>query len=115
VGNDQTRPGKLTVVCVDWRPLHKASLRGFARIHIVELALIINDVAIHESHGKLWAAPPTKPWIKDGALILGDNGRPQYSPILEFQRAEVRSAFSQRVIEAVNRFDPKALAMEGAA
>jgi hypothetical protein len=105
---------KLTVICTSWRPLRRHSLMGFARIRIAEFAFTINDIAIHESHGKLWAAPPSKPWIKDNKLVLGDDGRPQYSPIFEFDRRDVSDAFSRAVVDAVVRFDPRALAVEEA-
>jgi hypothetical protein len=82
----QRAMSKLTITVVDWRPLRKNTLLGFARIRIAEMDLTIHEVAIHTSHGKMWAAPPSKPWIKDNALVLGDDGRPKYSPLLEFGR-----------------------------
>jgi hypothetical protein len=101
--------GKLSVVCADWRPLHRNTLRGFARIRIAELDLTIHDVAVHQKGERTWAQLPSKPWIRDGQLITGDDGKIQYSPILEFDRREVREAFSQRVVAAVIDFAPRAL------
>jgi hypothetical protein len=107
---------KLSVTCADWRPLHRNTLRGFARVRIAELDLTIHDVAIHEKNGRAWAQMPAKPWIRDGQLVADDTGKVQYSPILEFNRREVREAFSQRVIAAVINFAPQALDLtEGAA
>jgi hypothetical protein len=107
---------KMTVECEAWRPLRKNTLLGFATIRIVELDPAIIDVPVNTSHGKIWASPPSKPGIKDGTVILGDNGRPQYFPIIEFGRKETRDAFSRAVVEAVTRFDPNALQCgEGAA
>jgi hypothetical protein len=104
--------GKLSIVCVDWRPLRKNTLLGFARIHIGELDLTIHDVAVHEKADRRWAALPARPRIRDGAVVTDDDGKVQYSPILEFSRREVRDAFSQRVVDAVTRFDQYALQME---
>ena len=58
---------KLTVTCADWRPLRRNTLRGFARVRVVELDLTIHDVAIHEKNGRTWAAT---------ALEAMDPGRP---------------------------------------
>ena len=105
-------PGKLTVECLAWKPLRKGSLRGFGKIRVVELDLVVHDVAVHESHDRQWAALPARPWLKDGAVVTDDAGKIQYSPLLEFTSSEVRDAFSGRVIEAVLRFAPNALALE---
>jgi hypothetical protein len=101
---------KLSVTCADWKPLHRNTLRGFARVRIAELDLAIHDVAVHEKNGRTWAQLPSKPWIRDGQLVTDDAGKVQYSPILEFDRKEVREAFSERVIAAVIAAYPKAFA-----
>jgi hypothetical protein len=101
---------KLTLACSDWRPFHRNTLLGFARIRISELDLTIHDIAIHEKNGRTWAQLPSKPWIRDGQLVTDDTGKVQYSPILEFDRKEVREAFSGRVIAAVIAVYPKAFA-----
>jgi hypothetical protein len=103
--------GKLTIVCSDWKPLRRNTLRGFAKIHIVELGMTIADVVVHETHGKLWAAPPSRAWVKDDALVRDDNGRTKYSPVFEFDRREVGTAFSAAVIRAVDERFPNALAV----
>ena len=103
---------KLTLICSDWRPLKKNTLLGFARIHIGELDLTIHDVAVHEKADRRWAALPARPWIKGGAVVTGDAGKIQYSPLLEFGRREVRDAFSNAVIRAVSERFPDALERE---
>jgi hypothetical protein len=103
---------KLTVICEAWRPLRKNTLAGFASIKIVEMDLAVHDVAVHQKNDRTWAQLPGRPWVKDGAVVLDDNGRPQYSPLLEFGRRETRDAFSQRVVEAVLAAYPGALALE---
>jgi hypothetical protein len=105
---------KLSIVCQDWKPLKRNTLCGFARIHVVEMDLVIHDVALHESHGKRWAQLPSRPWVKDGAVITDDAGKVQYSPLLEFGRREVRDAFSARVVQALLEAYPGALALEEA-
>jgi hypothetical protein len=101
---------KLSVRCTDWRPLRKNTLLGFARVQIAELDLTIHDVALHRSHGRLWAQLPSRPWVKDGQVVLGEDGKIQYSPLLEFGRREVRDAFSAAVIRAIEERFPDAFA-----
>jgi hypothetical protein len=104
------RTAKLTIICADWRPLQRNTLLGFARIRISELGLTIHEVAIHQKGEKMWAQLPSKPWVRDGQLVTGDDGKLQYSPVLEFDRREVREAFSQRAAAAVIAAYPRAFA-----
>lgn len=105
---------KLTVRCIAWRPLHKNTLRGFADICIVEMRMTIREVAVHAQGPKAWAQPPARPWIQGGELVR-EAGKIQYSPILEFDGAAVRAAFSAAVVRAVRDYDPRALDVEAAA
>jgi hypothetical protein len=105
---------KPSVTCQDWRPLAKNTLRGFARIRIAELDLIVHDVAVHQKNDRSWAALPARPWVKDGAVVLDDDGKVKYSPIIEFARVETRNAFSARVVQALLGAYPGALALEEA-
>ena len=105
---------KLTVTCEGWKPLQRNTLLGFAGITIGELELKVYDVALHQKDGRMWAALPARPWIKDGALVVDENGKPQYSPVLEFDRRETRDAFSRAVVRAIGERFPDALEMEDA-
>jgi hypothetical protein len=105
---------KLTVTATNWRPLLKNTLRGFVTAHVAELRMSFLDIAIHEKNGKAWAAVPSRPWIKDGVVLRDENEKPSYSPIVEFDSPEVRSAFSDAVVRAVEAKFPGALALEGA-
>jgi hypothetical protein len=101
--------GKLTIKCVAWRALRRNSLRGFATVKIEEMRLAVHSVAVHEKNGKAWAQLPSQPWIKDGAHVKGDDGKPQYSPLFEFDSIAVHDAFSDAVVRAVLAYDPRAL------
>ena len=59
----------------------------------------------------MWAALPARPWVQNGAVVVGDDGKVQYAIILEFSRREVRDAFSNAVIRAVRERFPDALAL----
>jgi hypothetical protein len=108
--------GKLTVICEDFRPLVRNTLRGFAVIVIAELRLRIRDVAVHEKGESRWAQLPSKPQVKDGALVKDpDTGKVQYVHIMEFDGRAVRDAFSRVCIDALLEFAPGAFDPEEAA
>jgi hypothetical protein len=106
---------KLSITCLDWRPLRRNTLVGFARVEITELRLVIHDVGIHAKGDSRWAALPSRPWVRDGRVVTGEDGKAQYSPILEFTDRATREAFSRRVIEAIFACFPQAFAVEAMA
>jgi hypothetical protein len=106
---------KLALECVDWRPLRRNTLAGFAAIRIHAMRLTILDIAIHTKGTSHWAALPSKPQVRDGMLVRGDAGKIQYTPLFEFDTAEVRAAFSRAAVAAVLELYPDALATEVAA
>jgi hypothetical protein len=74
---------------------------------IRELRLKVHEVALHQKNDARWAAMPSRPWLKDGVAIRGDDGKIQYSPLFEFEIREVRDAFSHAVWQALLDFDPE--------
>lgn len=102
--------------CVGFKPVCRGSLRGFASIAFVDLRMTIHGIGIHVQNGSSWAQAPVQAWIKDGNAVKDDRGKVVYSPpLLEFGSAEVRRAWSDRVVRAVVDFDPHALDRETAA
>jgi hypothetical protein len=99
---------KTTIVCDDWKALHRNTLLGFASIKIPELHLSIRDIAIHQKNGHRWAQLPAKPQIKDGAVVKDSTGRVVYFPMLAFDSREVANAFSAAVVDAVLVHEPAA-------
>jgi hypothetical protein len=55
--------GTLTIRCLDFKPMHKNTLRGFATIEVVELHMIFHDIAIHQKRTSRWATLAMKPQI----------------------------------------------------
>jgi hypothetical protein len=102
---------KLSISCESWKPMQRNTLQGFATIFIGEIELKITDVAIHAKGDRRWAQLPARPWVKNGALVTGDDGKVQYSPVIEFARREVADAFSRAVVDAILKVDPHALEM----
>jgi len=99
---------KLSITCLDFRPLVRNTLRGFATIKIRELRLEICDVTLHQKGAARWVQLPAKPQVRDGALVKDDAGKIQYVHIMDFDSREVRDAFSRACIDAVTRAFPDA-------
>lgn len=94
---------KKTVECLDFRPMDRGSLVGFATIRIAELRLTIKDVGIHDRDGRRWAQLPAKPQIDREHRGIMKDGKLQYNNILTFDSREIADAFSAAVLAAVDR------------
>jgi hypothetical protein len=93
--------GKIGVECVEFKPMERGTLRGFATVRIPSMRLTIKDVAVHDKDGRQWAQLPAKPQLdRDRQLVMKD-GKVQYVPILLFDSREVSDAFSAAVLRAV--------------
>src|ERR1051326_2552865 len=113
-GNEKRRPGQeaapstypdsasVRLRLVEWKPLRKNSLRGFATIEL-PIGLIISDVPVLVgSNGRPWASLPSKPQLtSDGVARRGEDGRIQYSPILKWRDRSLSERFSDAVVAAV--------------
>ena len=78
--------------------------------------ITIHEISVLETSGRFWAAPPSKPMIdRTGFAMIGDDGKRRYSPISEFTTREIRSRWSDSVIEALRTAEPEALAPQPAA
>jgi hypothetical protein len=98
---------------VEWRPLRRSTLRGFATVEL-PIGLTIADVAVHVSHGRAWAGLPSKPMVgSDGAALRDDAGKVRYSPILSWRDRDMRDRWSDVVIELVRAAHPNALELGG--
>jgi hypothetical protein len=107
---------KFSITVLDFKPLHRNTLVGFANIRIAEMHLEIRDVAIHVKGGSRWAQLPAKPMIdRDGAAIRDSTtGKIAYTNLFEFTDRATRDAFSHAVIAALLDACPNALVeMEG--
>jgi len=105
---------KLTVTCRNFKALRRNTLVGFVTVYIRELRLEIRDVAIHQKGEARWAQLPAKPMIDKNGVAIRDSstGKIQYASILEFDRREVRDAFSRAVIAALLELVPGAFDAE---
>src|SRR3954471_13692535 len=67
-----------------FKPLVKNSLRGFASVEL-SIGLVLTHVPVLVSHGKAWAALPSKPVLDREGRQAEVDGKRQYAPILEWR------------------------------
>ena len=97
---------EMPVKLLTWKSINKGGLRGFADIQLG--ALRINGVMVYrKKDGGSWAALPSKPSIgSDGTVFKGQDGKPKYTPILEWTNRDTSDKFSAAVIGAVEHEYP---------
>lgn len=100
--------------CVDFKSVERATLRGFAVIEMPS-GLVLLDVSLHARDGKRWCSPPSKPMIdRDRRLMVDDDGKPRYAPLIEFIDAKTRFRWSSACVAAIDAYlDGKAPARGG--
>ena len=98
-----------TITISDWKPLTSGSLRGFVTISMPS-GMIVREVSVYATNGKVWAKPPSKPMIdRNGCVMLDDAGKRRYAQIIEFSSAEIRHRWSEAVVAALLAAHPEAL------
>ena len=99
---------KMTLRCSNWRELRRGTLRGFADVMIVDLRLIVRDVAVHQrSVTDRWVSLPCKPSVKNGALSRRADGSPIFTPLLAFADRQIGDDFSSAVVKAIIEAFPR--------
>jgi hypothetical protein len=90
------------IICLEWRPCDRNTLKGFAKIKVSPWHLIMDGVAVHERDGRSWAQLPARPQIdKETGQVVRDGAKIQYAKVLEFDDREVANRFSDAVVAAV--------------
>jgi hypothetical protein len=104
---------KQAIKCTAWKAVERNTLRGFASIYIPAVRLTIHDVSVHKKGESRWAQCPSKPQLDKNHNTIRDNitRKPKYSPILEWDNAKVREAFSEAVCRAVEEYDHNAFCL----
>jgi hypothetical protein len=96
---------KNSIIILEWRPVERGSLIGFAKVRLPAWHLTIDGVALHRKDGKRWSQLPSRPMLDSNRqLILDESGKPKYSRVLEFTDREIADRFSEAVVAAVDRF-----------
>jgi hypothetical protein len=94
----------MSIVVLDFRPMDRNTLRGFAKIEVQKWGIVINDVALHDKLGRRWAQLPSTPQIQNGAVMKDATGKAQYKPMFSFKDKSLGDQFSRAVWDAVDAF-----------
>jgi hypothetical protein len=94
---------------LDFKPLTKGALRGFARVELPS-GLRISDIPVLVSNGKTWASLPSKPVLDaDRKHKVDINNKRQYVPVLEWRDRDLATRFSDGVCALVRHAHSAAL------
>jgi hypothetical protein len=91
-----------------FRPMVKGSLRGFATVRL-SIGLVIADIPVCTSHGKVWASLPSKPILDRDGRHAEEGGKKKYVPILVWSDRVTADKWSDAVVARVREQHPDAL------
>lgn len=87
--------------CIEFREFRKNSLLGFAVVEFPS-GLVMRDITLHEAGEKRWAAPPSRPHVDKGELVIDPKtNKPKYFPVIEFCDQKTRERWSNGVVACV--------------
>jgi hypothetical protein len=93
------------IVILEWRPVERGTLLGFAKIQIPAWRVTIAGVALHRKDGRAWAQLPARLMLDaNRELEREPDGKLRYAKILWFDDRETADRFSAAVVEAIDRF-----------
>lgn len=100
-----------TKFSVEIKSFHVAkanTLLGFANVVIPELRMQLYDLTVHQQGDARWVGMPARPQInrETDSVVRDAKGKIAYVPLLGFLDKTTREAFSDRVVEALAKFDP---------
>jgi hypothetical protein len=92
----------MSVLIQSFRPMHRNTLRGFARAQFPS-GMVLDEIAIHVgANGNAWASPPGRPWLDtNGNAIRDARGRIRYAVLITFGSANIRDNWSSQIIRAI--------------
>jgi hypothetical protein len=94
---------------LDFRPLAKGALRGFATVEL-PIGLKLIDCPVLVGRNGPFVRLPSKPQVdKEGRQKTDASGKPAYTPTLEWNSRELGDRFSQAVVMAIRQRRPSAL------
>ena len=109
VTNSGATPEPFPLQLLTWTPVTRNTLRGYASVQVGK-ALVIHDIAVHNSSGARWVGLPSKAMTtKDGAPRLNDKGKRLYLPLVEWRDKTTAARFRDAVIEQVEQRAPGAI------
>jgi hypothetical protein len=103
---------RLPIALLEWRPIVRNTLRGFAEVRVGR-TLIINDCPAHCSHGRKWVALPSKPQLtRERELVRDATGKLAYTPVVEWADRAAANRFSDDTVAVIEAQFPRAFDVE---
>lgn len=85
------------IECTNFKEHKEGCLTGFADFYIEKWQAEVKGCKIFEKDGKRWVKLPDRKFIND-------EGDTAYAPILKFLHVESNQIFSEKAIEAIDKF-----------
>ena len=101
------RPDRQRTQLLDFRPILKGKLLGFAKVEL-PIGLRISDIPILA--GKTASLPHCRQDLSLISTRLDASGRPVYRASIEFRNRRIAERFNTAVLDALRREHPHALA-----
>src|SRR5262249_24814482 len=100
---------KLRAKRLEWRPMHRNTLRGFTNIEL-PIGLVIRDICVHKKNGRIWASLPARPVLDaDRKHVVNHAGRKQFAALLGWRDRDLADRFSAAVVDLLRAERPEAL------
>jgi hypothetical protein len=99
------------VTILEWKPVRRNTLRGFATVRIERIGLVVADVAIHQKNQSRWASLPSKPMVDStGAVLRDEAGKIKYVTVVQWGDRATADRFSAAIVRELLSRDPGAFA-----
>ncbi len=87
----------MTIECINYRPVNKGALLGFADFYIPKMGLEIFNCSLFQKDGRRWLSFPAKEHVdKEGAK--------KYTPLVRFRNKDHMEAFNKAANEAIEKW-----------
>lgn len=96
----------MTITCVNFKPLRRGSLLGFADLELSS-GLVILECSFHEANGRRWVNPPGRPMLDADKRPIVKDGKLQYAPVIEFRDKPTRYRWSDAAVAAIEALESK--------
>jgi hypothetical protein len=93
---------------MDFQPLRKGALRGFATVEL-PIGLRIRDVPVFVGANGAFAALPRKPSLDRERRQRTIGGALAYEPVLEWRSRDLADRFAAAVVDLVRQAHPDAI------
>ena len=97
----------MQVTLIDWKPISRGTLRGWATVRAG--ALILHDIGVFNSGAKAWCSLPSKPLLdQSGSARRDDKNKIRYTACAEWADRSAADRFSAGVVIAIESVHPGA-------